>query len=174
LPAPIVGMAATPDGKGYRLFGAGGAVYAFGDAVPSTPAPAPTPPSAKPTTGPVVTTPVTTPVPNPRARRALKVKLALSWTWNRSVTRLSRAEIGRFPARTSLRISCRGRGCPRHSRDVAVGRRRLLHLLRALAGRRYRAGDRLFITFSAPGRRPERAEVIIRNGKLPRVRLLRS
>jgi hypothetical protein len=43
-----------------------------------------------------------------------------------------------------------------------------------LAGRRYRAGDRLFITFSAPGRRPERAEVIIRNGKLPRVRLLRS
>ncbi|MGH2868764.1 MAG: hypothetical protein ACRDNK_14535 [Solirubrobacteraceae bacterium] len=41
-------------------------------------------------------------------------------------------------------------------------------------GAAHRAGDRLFITFSAPGRRPEAAEVIIRTGKLPRVRLLRS
>ncbi len=32
VPAPIVGMASTPDGKGYWLVGADGSVYAYGDA----------------------------------------------------------------------------------------------------------------------------------------------
>ena len=32
LNAPMVGMAATPDGKGYWLVGADGGVFAFGDA----------------------------------------------------------------------------------------------------------------------------------------------
>jgi hypothetical protein len=44
--------------------------------------------------------------------------------------------------------------------------------LRSLDGRRYRAGDLLFITISAPGLVPERAEVRIRDGAIPRARLL--
>ena len=32
LPAPVVGMASTPDGAGYWLVTARGNVYAFGDA----------------------------------------------------------------------------------------------------------------------------------------------
>lgn len=69
-----------------------------------------------------------------------------------------------------LTIRCTGRGCG-HPRVVTGRGRGAVHrLLRALAGRRYRAGDVLHITFAAPGRRPERAEVIIRDGRKPRVR----
>ncbi|MDA8186060.1 MAG: hypothetical protein M0035_16815, partial [Actinomycetota bacterium] len=32
LAAPVVGMAATPDGDGYWLVGADGGIFAFGDA----------------------------------------------------------------------------------------------------------------------------------------------
>ena len=32
LAAPVVGMASTPDGKGYWLVGADGGVFGFGDA----------------------------------------------------------------------------------------------------------------------------------------------
>jgi hypothetical protein len=32
LPSKVVGLATTPDGKGYWLVGAGGQVYTFGDA----------------------------------------------------------------------------------------------------------------------------------------------
>jgi hypothetical protein len=44
--------------------------------------------------------------------------------------------------------------------------------VRRLRGRRYRAGDRLFITLSAPGYRNERAQIRFRWGRKPRVRPL--
>jgi hypothetical protein len=39
-------------------------------------------------------------------------------------------------------------------------------------GRRYRAGDKLFVTLEAPGYRQERAELAFRWGRKPNVRLL--
>jgi hypothetical protein len=69
-------------------------------------------------------------------------------------------------------VSCRGHGCPRHSKLSAVGHRGVHHLVRRLRGRRYRAGDRLFITLSAPGYRNERAQIRFRWGRKPRVRPL--
>jgi hypothetical protein len=118
---------------------------------------------------PIVTTPVPTPVPVPRGRHALKVKLYLSWTWRDAITRLDRAKAGSLPGRTRLALECRGRGCPRHSKMSATGARHV----RRLRGRRYRAGDVLRITVTAPGYGAERAQVTFRYGRVPLAKLVR-
>ncbi|HET8979766.1 MAG TPA: hypothetical protein VFN87_16520 [Solirubrobacteraceae bacterium] len=143
---------------------------------PAPVSPAPTTTTTTTVTVPtVVTVPVTTPVPRPAPRpRALRIKLQISWTWNRATTRLRRTKVGTLPYRTHLEVQCRGRGCPRGNRKLRAtgigGVRRLLHRLR---GWRYRAGDRILITLTAPRYRAERAEVDIRWGRKPGVRLLR-
>ena len=73
-----------------------------------------------------------------------------------------------------LRVRCLGRGCPRHATASATGTRRVHRLLRTLTGRRYEVGDRLRITLTAPGFRPEVAEVIFGYRRLPAIRLLKS
>jgi hypothetical protein len=115
--------------------------------------------------------PIPTPLPRPTAPHALKVKVVLKWTWNYGVTRLDKVKIGRFPRDTRLTLRCLGRGCPHHH-ATAMGHRRVWRLLRAWRGHRFRAGDRLIVTLSAPGYLPERAAVIMRFGDLPRTRLL--
>jgi hypothetical protein len=104
----------------------------------------------------------------------LRIKVAISWTWDRATTRLRKATVGSFPGRTQLLLQCRGRGCPRHPKAAATGPRGLHRLLRELEGRRYRAGDRLLISLNAPGYRAERAEIDFRWGRLPAIKLLRS
>jgi len=122
---------------------------------------------------PVVTTPVPTPIPRPKARHTLKVRLSLSWTWRYAITRLDTAKIiGGLPGRTRATLRCAGRGCPRRRTVSATGARHVKRLLRSLHGRRYRAGDVLRITLTAPGYGAERAELVFRYGRLPRVRLL--
>ena len=169
----IVGIVATPDGKGYRLLGSNEAAYPFGDAIPTAPTPTPTPRPPPPAPAPVSTRPVSTTIPRSHARRALNVRLTISWTWNRSVTRVDRMKVSSFPGRTRLVFVCRGRGCPRPRTAATTRALRLRRLLKSLQGRRYRSGDRLFISLTAPHYAPERAEVIIRYGRLPRVELLK-
>jgi hypothetical protein len=151
---------------------------------PTAPAPATCPapqPPAPPvtttatTTAPVVTVPVPVPIPTPTPRpRTLRVRLTVSWTWNRATTRVGKVKVGTFPYRTRLQLQCKGRGCPRHrGKDLAKGILGVHRLLHALVGRRYRAGDKLFITLQAPGYRQERAELDFRWGRKPNVRLLR-
>ena len=142
--------------------------------------PAPTPPAppvttTTTTTAPVVTVPVPVPVPTPKPRsHALRIKLTISWTFDRATTRLRKVKVGSFPYRTKLEVQCKGHGCPRHrGKDVATGIRGVHHLLHALVGRRYRAGNKVILTLRAPGYRPERAELDIRWGAKPNVRLLR-
>ncbi len=130
------------------------------------PAPAPAPP-------PVSTAPVSTPIPRPTLRHALRVKLVLSWTWRGVSTWLHKATIGAFPGRTRLTIRCKGRGCGRHTTVTARGHRSVHRLLRTLAGRRYRTGDVLSISLTAPNYLAERADVSIRSGRKPRVRAVR-
>lgn len=127
--------------------------------------------TATTTTPVIVTVPVPTPLPTPvRVRHALKIKLTIFWTWDRGTTRLRSTKIGRFPGRTRMTVTCRGRGCPRRHRTMtAVGHRGLHHLLRALTGRRYRVGETLEIRMSAPGRRDEAASVVFRDGRKPRL-----
>src|ERR1700759_436992 len=142
---------------------------------PQPPAPPVTTTTTTTTVAPVVTVPVPTPIPTPTAHRhALRVKLTISWTWNRSTTRVSKIKVGRFPWRTKLALQCKGRGCPRHrGKDIAKGIRGVHHLLHALIGRRYKAGNKLILTLQAPGYRQERAELPIRAGHKPNVKLLR-
>jgi hypothetical protein len=142
---------------------------------PAPPAPPVTTTTTTTTTAPVVTVPVPVPIPTPKPRvRALRIKLTVSWTWNRATTRVGKIKVGTFPWRTKLALQCKGRGCPRHrGKDVAKGIRGVHKLLHALIGRRYRAGDKLFITLQAPGYRQERAELDFRWGRKPSVRLLR-
>jgi hypothetical protein len=116
---------------------------------------------------PVVVAPVSTPLPVPQGRHALRVKLSLSWTWRYAVTRLDKATAGSMPGRTRLALRCTGRGCPRHSTISATGVRHVRRLLRSLRHRRYRSGDVLRITLTAPGYTAERAQVRFRNGRVP-------
>ncbi len=144
-------------------------------ACPAPQPPAPPVTTTTTTTAPVVTVPVPVPIPTPKPRsRSLRVKLTISWTFNRATTRLRKVRVGTFPGRTKLQIQCKGRGCPRHrGTDTAKGIRAVHHLLHALVGRRYRAGTKLILTLQAPGYRQERAELDIRWGRKPSARLLR-
>jgi hypothetical protein len=166
-----------PDGN-FALYTAGDASVLWaagtgGRTIPGSVAPAPPAAGSCPSPpAPVVTAPVTTTLPQPSSPRALGVRVAISWTWNRATTRLRSVKIGSFPGSTELLLSCRGRGCPRHSKVSAHGHRGLHRLLRSLPGHRYRAGDRLFITLRALGYDAERAEIEFRWGAKPRVTLL--
>jgi hypothetical protein len=119
---------------------------------------------------PVVTTPVPTPIPvTPAAGgRRLRVKLLLSWTWNSSLTRLANVKVGRHPRDTTIWLQCQGRGCPR---ALSRGQRfrETRRLGRAIAGDRFRPGDRLFIRVTATGYTAERVEIVIRRDTLPAV-----
>jgi hypothetical protein len=68
-----------------------------------------------------------------------------------------------FRARITLR--CEGRGCPMKKRSAKAPHVGVF--AHRLAGTTNRAGDRLLITVSAPGRIPERARVTIRNRRKP-------
>ena len=100
----------------------------------------------------------------------VRVQIRLHWAWDGPETQLTRIGIGRLPAGASLAVGCRGHGCPRPARRLAAGSRQIGALLRALHGLRYRAGDRLTIVLAVPRMISERAEILIRDGKLPRVR----
>ena len=140
--------------------------------------PAPQPPAppvttTTTTTAPVVTVPVPVPAPRPRTRQ-LRIRLEISWTFKRGTTRVHGVKAGTFPGRTTLQVQCKGRGCPRHrGKDIANGIRGVHHLLHALVGRRYQAGNKLIVTLQAPGYREERAELDIRFNAKPHVKLLR-
>jgi hypothetical protein len=142
-----------------------GAVDAALKSLPSPPpaaSPAPTPSTAQ------------TPIPVPRARRALKIRVVLYWTWLGRVTTLDRVRVLTrvLPHRVHFRVSCRGRGCAFKHRS-ASGARALRRALGHLKGRRFRPGDQLRVEFSLKGRRSDVSLVTIRDNRVPRVRLAR-
>jgi hypothetical protein len=130
--------------------------------------PAPPPVVASP---PVQSMPIVVSVQPPHGRRHVKVRITINWTWNHAHTRLDRITFAGLPRAATITVRCQGRGCPQ-PRAVSTRARHRKTVLRSLDGRRYRAGDRLLITISAPGLVPERAEVRIRDGAIPRARLL--
>lgn len=127
---------------------------------------------------PVQQPPATVTIPPPpappaptRSARRIRVKIVTSWTWKGSRTWLDRMRFsGSLPAGAKIRVSCHGRRC--RKRAMSADRRHLRRLISSLKARAFRAGQRLTITISAPGWVSERAQVRIRNGRLPRVDLL--
>ncbi len=127
--------------------------------------------------GPMVATqtapaPVTVPPP-PRTHgktRRVRVAIKMHWTFNGIHTWLDRIHFSRLPAGAGIRVTCHGRDCPR--RVWSAGKRHVRRLAKALERRRFRAGQRLTITISAPGWIPERAGVRTRDGAVPVAKLL--
>jgi hypothetical protein len=128
------------------------------------PPPPPPPPPPTPPSDPVVLVPQHTKV------RRLHVRLSISWTWDREVTRLHQIKITRLPSHATITVRCHGKGCPRHG--YKTSKSHLKRVIGYLDGRRYRAGDQILISFSRRGRRTERVAVQIRYARLPKVRVL--
>jgi hypothetical protein len=133
------------------------------------PPPPPPPPPTTTTPSPVVLVPKSSTVPKfPK----LRLKITIKWTWNRGVTHLYRIRIFHMPRRATITVRCAGkRGCPRHRPQADA--RHLKRLTKALNGHAYRAGDKLLITVSEKGFKPERVAVRIRYGAKPKLSLLR-
>lgn len=110
--------------------------------------------------------------PVPRSRHSVRAQFVISWSWAGRTTRLRSISVHDLPRRATVRVSCSGRRCPRLA-AAAVHGDAVRRLLSALAGARFRAGDRLLITVTAPRRRRERIQLTIRDNRLPRARLLR-
>lgn len=144
--------------------------------------PPPSSPSATTTTTapqPVVTVTVPVPVhvpapaPGPAPReRALRVKLRITWAWHQAITELRKMKVGSIPRHTSVLVRCLGHGCPRPARATATGAHGVRRVLRRMVGRQYWAGDRLRISLQAAGWIPERAQIDIRAGRKPKLRML--
>ena len=112
------------------------------------------------------------PQTTPRPRRGtVAARFVISWTWDGRHTTLRSIRASRLPRRGTITLACAGRGCPQ-LRVRSASTRRPAQLLRGLAGRRLRSGDRLDITVSAPGRRAERIALDIRDNRMPLARLL--
>ena len=77
-----------------------------------TPPPPPTTTTNPPTTGPVVTTPVPTPLPVAKGKRALRIKVALAWTWNGPAIHLRKVKVGTMPGDTEADHGLRRRRLP--------------------------------------------------------------
>jgi hypothetical protein len=79
--------------------------------------------------------------------------------------------LGSHPHDTTLRVKCKGRGCSTTRTQVAR-LRKLKRLITSLHGRRYRAGDRIFLTLTSARYSAERIQITIRKGTIPAVKLL--
>ena len=113
--------------------------------------------------------PQLTPVPGGPGR--VRARFVVSWRWNGQRTTLLSARVRNLPANAAISLVCRGRGC-RGLVTIARGASAVKRALRGLGGRRFSAGDRLYITVTAPGRKAERIALQIRDGRIPAARLL--
>jgi hypothetical protein len=131
------------------------------------PAPAP-PPAVEPV---VESQPLPVPHKSPTSkRRRIRAKFVLDWTWNHTRTRLHAVHVTGVPRDGRIEVRCTGKGCP--GTATTAGYKHLRTLLHSVAGRVFRAGDVLTITVSAPHEQSERIAVRIRDGRLPRARLI--
>lgn len=128
------------------------------------------------TTSPVLDQTITTSnpqmTPAPRGRHSVRARFVISWSWSGPHTVLRSIRVGHLPRDARVTVGCRGRGCPK-LHLYAVSARRIVRLLRALAGKRLRAGDIVRITVTAPHSRAERIELRVRDGAEPQARLAR-
>jgi hypothetical protein len=114
---------------------------------------------------------VTPPGPKSRAHRQIRAKITMGWRWNAQRTVLTRVSFFNMPATAGLLVTCKGKRCPFKTRKGTE--RGIKAFARRLVGSSFLPGDKLMLTISAQGRRAERAQVTIRDERLPRAQLLR-
>jgi hypothetical protein len=109
--------------------------------------------------------------PAPRGPKRVRARFVLSWRWNGRHTTLLRAGVRGLPANAAVSVRCSGRGC-RLGTTHARGGTAVKRALRRLGGRNFSAGERLYITVTAPRRHAERIVLRIRDGRIPAAQLL--
>jgi hypothetical protein len=109
--------------------------------------------------------------PLPSKRGEVHARLVVGWRWTASLTRLVSVSTRRLPAHGRIAVRCLGRRCPR-LRLARVSTRHARALWGELIRAKFKPGNRLRITISAPHRLSERIEFVIRPGRLPLARLL--
>lgn len=137
----------------------------------NAPAPVTTPAPVTATPAPVTIPPP--PPAKPHARRCVRVKLTIKWTWNHGATRMGTVKAARLPRGGHITVTCRGPRCPRPHGSFSAVQRTLGRMWRHLRSFVYRPGDRLRIVISARGYIAEEAEVRIHDSAKPTARLLR-
>jgi hypothetical protein len=116
-----------------------------------------------------ITVPQLTPVPT--GRHAIRARFMINWYWTRASTKLRWITVSGLPRGATISVRCAGRRCPRLA--LAQENTPQVHrLLFALRGRRFHAGDTLYITLTAPRHQPEAIKLDIRNGLEPLARLV--
>jgi hypothetical protein len=111
------------------------------------------------------------PLVTPRPAKGVRAQFVMQWGWTGARTTLRSIAVRKLPRRAVVHVSCAGLGCPKLRIRSASGRR-VKRLLSDLAGRRFRAGDKLHFTVTAPHLKSERIQVTIRKNRIPQARLL--
>jgi hypothetical protein len=108
--------------------------------------------------------------PPPHHKTKIAARIVPFWNWSGPRTQLLALQFKRLPHNAVITITCAGQGCPTHSWRATA--RHASGLVRPLTGRNLYVGARLTVAISAPGRLPERARFVTRNGEKPSGRLL--
>jgi hypothetical protein len=106
---------------------------------------------------------ITTPVAR---RHHVRAKLKIVWRYTGAHTRLRSVKARNLPRDAHVSIRCDGPDCPRPVAR-ATSARHVRSLWKALSREVFTAGDRVIFTFTAPGRLPERIELVIRKDAKP-------
>jgi hypothetical protein len=109
--------------------------------------------------------------PAPRGKRRVHMRFEIGWRFTGSHTRLIKVSTERAPPRGRVTVRCLGIRCPRLTVTSGAARH-LKRVIGSLLAARFRAGQRLLITVTAPRLRAERIELLIRDGRQPSARLL--
>jgi hypothetical protein len=112
-------------------------------------------------------------VVTPRPTRGVKAQLVLSWRWLDAHAVLRSIAIRRLPKQARIAVSCTGRDCPRLRMKSATAKN-VKRLVKSLAGDRFRSGDKLRITITAPHLKAERVQLTMRYNRKPTAQLLKS
>jgi hypothetical protein len=118
---------------------------------------------------PVVGPPVI--VPPPVVRPRVDAPVALRWRVRGRRTKLERMRITELPAIAEAELRCKGRRCPlRRTRIFTPSRRGVIDVVKPLDvdQRRFRAGQRVDLRISVPGRIGQVLRFNLERGKQPR------
>jgi hypothetical protein len=115
----------------------------------------------------------TTTAPGHSPHREVNARFKLVWKVSGSRTRIQRVFDVHLPRHGSVAVECLGHRCPRLRlrRESTRRARRLWHELEHI---RFRSGQRLVITISAPRLRPEPIRLTFRDRRTPAVKRLKK
>jgi hypothetical protein len=139
----------------------------------STPTPTPTATPAitpAPTQAPVASAPNPTPTVPATRLRVINPRFDYSTAFTRTATRFTEFLVSGVPTGTTVRLTCRGQGCPRrlYRKTFPRGARRV-NLISHLRGRWLAVGAVLELTSSAPGARGTVQRFRVRSNRRPMI-----